>query len=140
MTVHKMPDNGIHAALEKAGIKGYTTKAVADQLGVSTVTISRWRKAGLVKPQAFHHGKLTVYVFSDKDVAVCRDIQQRLRPGRRAAGDDSVRITKPPRPVAVTVRARQRHERLQQLRREKASAPTPVSPVDVSAPTEGDGP
>jgi DNA-binding transcriptional MerR regulator len=133
-------DNGIHAALKKAGIRGLTTKGVADQLGVSTVTISRWRKAGLVSPQSYRHGKLTVYVFSDEDIQVCRDVQQRLRPGRRAAGDDSVRITKPPQTVNVSVRSRKRYERLQQMRKDRASADKAISPGDLYASTPGDGP
>lgn len=98
MTDDPKPVHGIHAAMVNAGITGYTTKTVADTLGISSVSLSRWRKAGLVNPQVFHHGKLTIHVFSDEDVQICRDIQQRMRPGRRVTGDDSVRITKPPRP------------------------------------------
>jgi DNA-binding transcriptional MerR regulator len=132
--------NGIHAALENAGVVGMTTKQVADILGVSTVTISRWRKAQLVMPKPYKHGKLTVYVFSDQDVKVLEDIKQRMKPGRRRNDDNTVRITKPPRPQAVSPQAQRRHQRNQELRKERALASKTFPGSDLHASPKEDGP
>lgn len=114
-----VPANGIHAALEKMHVDGYTTKTVAEAVGVSTMTISRWRKAGLVTPRLYRQGKATVYIFSAEDIKTCQDIHKRLRPGRRKLGDESVRVTKPPDPPSIGVVAQQRHARLAKARRDR---------------------
>jgi len=115
-----VPDSGIHAAMDAKGIKGYTTKTVAEAVGVSTLTITRWRRAGLVKPEVFQHGKIMAYVFSAEDIETCINIHKTMKAGRRQAGDDSVRITNPPKIPVINRRAVERHA----LRQSQKGTPT----------------
>jgi hypothetical protein len=131
-----VPANGIHAAMDNAKVTGFTTKTVAETLGVSTMTVTRWRKAGLVRPIPFHHGKVTVYVFSTDDIKVMREVQKHLRPGRRSKGDDSVRVTKPPKAVPTNNKAVARHA-LRQLRKDQIDAGKKVRTGHVRAGKEG---
>lgn len=51
---------------------GKTVKQVADIAGVSTDTIRRWVKLGLLHPRRERHGKLMVQVFTPKEVTKAR--------------------------------------------------------------------
>jgi hypothetical protein len=106
--------------MEARGVKGYTTKTVAEAVGVSPLTITRWRRAGLVRPQAFKHGKIVAYVFSADDIESCQRIKKTMKAGRRAADDDSVRVTKPPKIPVINRRAVERHA----LRQSQKGTPT----------------
>jgi len=121
------PVNGIYAALDKAGVTGHTTKAVADAVGVSTLTITRWRRAGLLKPEPFHFGKAVAYIFSDADIEAAKEVKKRMHAGRRPTDDESVRVTKPPKTNAAALARLAKIRRQQRARKELASARKTIS-------------
>jgi DNA-binding transcriptional MerR regulator len=87
------PVNGIHAAMSKTGVTAVTTKDVAAAVGVSPDTITRWRRAGLVKPATQTFGKTFVYLFTEADIEICKRLHLEIKPGRKADGDKSVRVS-----------------------------------------------
>lgn len=92
------PVHGVHARLRELGVKGMTTKEVADEVGVSAKTILRWRQAGVIHPKHLRIGKLVVYVFSPDDVAECVRLHAEvIKPGRKSKEDKSVRVSYPQR-------------------------------------------
>jgi len=89
-------------------MKGYTTREVADVLGLPTSTILAWTRNGLLSPR---RGQRGAYVFSFQDVALLRSARELLH------ADISTR------------RVRETFERL----REQLPAGRPLSAVSVSA-------
>lgn len=89
-------------------MKGYTTREVADVLGLPTSTILTWTRNGLLSPR---RGPRGAYVFSFQDVALLRSARELLH------ADISTR------------RVRETFERL----REQLPAGRPLSAVSVSA-------
>lgn len=59
-----------------------TAGKLAQEVGVHKDTITRWRKDGLLHPEAQQSGEITVYLFSDADYLVAINLaagkQQRL--------------------------------------------------------------
>jgi predicted site-specific integrase-resolvase len=87
----KHPGNGIgHLTPD-----GYFTVAeVAERCGRSVDTIKRWNKTGLFKPShVMRVGKLSVWLYSEQDIAEMKEIAVKQRPGRK------------PKPVVVKRRA-----------------------------------
>ncbi len=57
-------------------MKGYTTREVAEVLGLSTSTILTWARSGLLSPR---RGPRGAYVFSFQDVALLRSARELLQ-------------------------------------------------------------
>lgn len=89
-------------------MKGYTTREVADLLGLPTSTILTWTRSGLLSPR---RGPRGAYVFSFQDVALLRSARDLL---------------------AADIPTRKVRETLQRLR-EQLPMGRPLSAVSVSA-------
>jgi DNA-binding transcriptional MerR regulator len=64
-------------------MKGYTTREVAEVLGLSTSKILSWTRSGLLTPQRGSHG---AYLFSFQDIVLLRTARELLAkdvPARR---------------------------------------------------------
>ena len=64
----------------------YTVKEAAAKVGRSPDTLSRWRKRGTFLPSdSIQVGELTVWLYTDSDIEVMRDLARGLKPGRKSA-------------------------------------------------------
>lgn len=85
--------SGPQSTLDAMGVGGLMAADAAAEVGVSTKTLTRWRRAGLLHPLAYKIGELTVYVYYDEDIAEARQVRATIHPGVHADGDTSPRIS-----------------------------------------------
>lgn len=64
----------------------YAVKEAAELVGKSPDTLVRWRRTGLYVPSdQMRVGKLTVYLYTDRDIENMKRLARTIRPGRRRA-------------------------------------------------------
>lgn len=85
--------NPIGTAIRQMTPPRYTAKEVAEILGKSEDTIIRWRRDKIYVPkEQATFGKITVWLYSDEDIAKMSDLGR--RPGTRSARPLTTNISK----------------------------------------------
>lgn len=60
----------------------YKRQDAADQVGKSKDTIRRWHREGIYEPSGYMRiGKLTVWLYNERDIAAMKIIAETIKPG-----------------------------------------------------------